>query len=315
MLQRHPRKTTLNILVSVKIVWFATGIYFSFFIANIGTQARNLMSQFVKSQNKMKNCDSKMKSNNSQSTSHNSAETEEKEEGFDQVVNFSKQSSEEVKSTIYQETDLDQPVNFSIRYAENVTDSEEDRSSPFEQRQILMEEDCVRTYFTEGTPKVTSNSGSITDLRHVGLKDKPSNSSQIKPSKSVQLKQSDAKPTKNITPILNSGLMTPEKPVNYCEEGTPGDFSRCDSLSDLGEQLEPQSPATQQQKVEIQNPVSEKQETHAVTPKTVKFSNVSDGTPLETPLMYSRHSSAESLESAGSVCVADDKSSVVSDFR
>lgn len=276
------------------------------------------MSRYAKPQNQ--NCEV-VKSTTKQplkSADKNSFELEE--EDSDQAVNFTKSGEEEeeaaAKSASYQETDLDQPVNFSIRYAENVTDSEDDRSSPFERRQILMEEDCVRTYFTEGTPKVTSNSGSVTDLRVTGAaKEKPSGSSQAKPLKSVQSKQgsSDGKPKKNITPVTNSGLLTPEKPVNYCEEGTPGDFSRCDSLSDLGE---PQSPALQvEQKDPVSVPPEKQEQSTAATPKTVKFSKCADGTPLETPLMYSRHSSAESLASAGSVCGGDDKSSVVSDFR
>lgn len=272
------------------------------------------MSRYAKSQNQMLNCDIETTKDPLKSVDQNSFELED--EDTEPPVNFNKSTEDAPKGASYQETDLDQPVNFSIRYAENVTDSEDDRSSPFEQRQILIEEDCVRTYFTEGTPKVTSNSGSITDLRVMGVKDKPNGSSQTKPAKSVQSKSNDGKPKKNITPVNNSGLLTPEKPVNYCEEGTPGDFSRCDSLSDLGELVEPQSPATQEQKVANSISAPEKQEQPvSTTTKTVKFSNFAERTPLETPLMYSRHSSAESLESAGSVCVADDKSSVVSDFR
>lgn len=32
---------------------------------------------------------------------------------------------------------------------------------------------------------------------------------------------------------LSSGMMSPEKPVNYCDEGTPGYFSRVSSFESL----------------------------------------------------------------------------------
>ncbi|XP_069674956.1 adenomatous polyposis coli protein-like isoform X2 [Periplaneta americana] len=40
-------------------------------------------------------------------------------------------------------------------------------------------------------------------------------------------------PLKRLQSGLSSGLMSPEKPVQYCEEGTPGCFSRVSSLSSL----------------------------------------------------------------------------------
>lgn len=40
-------------------------------------------------------------------------------------------------------------------------------------------------------------------------------------------------PLKRLQSGLSSGLMSPEKPVQYCEEGTPGHFSRVSSLSSL----------------------------------------------------------------------------------
>jgi hypothetical protein len=40
-------------------------------------------------------------------------------------------------------------------------------------------------------------------------------------------------PLKRLQSGLSSGLLSPEKPVQYCEEGTPGCFSRVSSLSSL----------------------------------------------------------------------------------
>lgn len=247
-----------------------------------GTQAEKLMSFYEKSERK--------------SVDEDGLEFEDEPDKIDEGG---------AKGSNYQETDVDQPVNFSIRYAENVTEIEDDNSSSFERRRISIEDDCVRTYFTEGTPKVTSNSGSVTDLRAAVGNDR-----QTKPLKSIQAKSNESKPKKSFTPVVASGPLTPEKPFNYCEEGTPGDFSRCDSLSDLGELAEPKN----EEKPKDTNDVSVKVKHEPTTPKSVKFSNNSNGTLLETPLMFSRHSSVESLESAGSVCVADDKSSVVSEF-
>uniref|UniRef100_A0A336LWK2 CSON002259 protein n=1 Tax=Culicoides sonorensis TaxID=179676 RepID=A0A336LWK2_CULSO len=203
----------------------------------------------------------------------------------------------------YQETDLDQPVNFSIKYAENFMNSEDDCSS----RAILVDEDYVQTYFTEDTPKLFSSQGSSTDLRTAGVK---INSNNIVYT-SKPIKNSSDGIKKN---VQNNGIFTPENPIKYSVEGTPREFSRCDSLNDLGEVNEIVTPSTTETKDENSERSSNKLESQFVLTKTVKFSNYSQAIQLETPLMYSRHSSVESLESAGSICIADDKSSVVSDF-
>lgn len=303
-------------------------------LANIGTiggQARSLMSRFVKTTQKQKNESEDLVSSSSKSIKDDSSQQSsfDLELDTEQLINYGKfndneqcggnKPSKTAKSGNYQETDLDQPVDFAKRYAENVSDSEEDdRSSPFEQQQILMEEDSVKCYFTEGTPQVVSISGSITDLRALN-NPKEKVLGLVNPSKSVKVpkQSSELKPKTS----QNSGMHSPEKPINYCEEGTPGGFSRSDSLSDLDEvatvSAKQEKPDSKKEIKSVPNtppkPPTKEIKTEAVssTSKSVTFSSFAQ----ETPLMFSRTSSVESLTSAGSICVADDKSSVVSDFR
>ncbi|XP_063705672.1 serine-rich adhesin for platelets-like isoform X2 [Culicoides brevitarsis] len=201
-------------------------------------------------------------------------------------ININKSISNNEKQ-LYQETDLDQPVNFSIRYAEHVIGLEEEQC-------ISIDEDYVQTYFTEGTPKYTSISGSVSDLRNI-----EHTKSYLKAARKPEpfKLRNNTSTLKKLTPV-NSGMFTPEKPINYCEEGTP---TRCDSLSNLSE--------VQEISVKLH------ESSNLTTENTVKLSNnVENGSLLETPLIFSRNSSTDSLNSAGSVCIVDDKSSVVSDF-
>lgn len=157
---------------------------------------------------------------------------------------------------IYAETDLDQPTNYSLRYGEDDSDLEScDKISNNTRNEFV--QDTVRTYCTEGTPYETpffSNATSMSDLRmENGTEkcsvdnDKPT--TETKSSKMFNLSHLDekdhcsvediseieVKPAKeeNFKSEFNSGIMSPEKPVNYCEEGTPGYFSRRSSLGSL----------------------------------------------------------------------------------
>lgn len=192
----------------------------------------------------------------------------------------------------YQETDLDQITNYSLRYAENQSDVVD-----------KVDDDTVKCYQTEGTPYVISNATSMSDLRQ---------------SKDVEKNKLKSR--------IPSGINTPDKPHNYCDEGTPGYFSRFDSLSSLDE-LEPKITTLvevsnenevtlddiQQQQAQQKQPIVNEESDHLAnleddSQKAVAFSE------QPTPLMFSRHSSVESLASAEPDC-ADDKSSIVSDFR
>nr|CAD7423759.1 unnamed protein product [Timema monikensis] len=150
-------------------------------------------------------------------------------------------------------------------------------------------------------------------------------------------------PTKRLSSGLSSGLMSPEKPVMYCEEGTPGSFSRVSSLSSLNSlpvhhtdtnrgkgavsvSQEVAQPASEETKEELDGAGSTGET--APTPneglkedsrvadregKVVTFGGA-DHYAEETPLMFSRCSSLGSLSSFEQHSIHDDRSSVISDF-
>lgn len=171
----------------------------------------------------------------------------------------------------YQETDLDQPTDYSLRYAEHQSENGSDISEP---PVPSVHEDTIKHFATEGTPYETpiifSTATSMSDLRIIGKDGKPKTSS-VKENPEV-MTHSDEKDTCSIedpprhdndiavpTPPMtsvsepvaekqsvfdtkfSSGMISPEKPVNYCDEGTPGYFSRVSSLSSLGEPTEEDS--------------------------------------------------------------------------
>lgn len=224
------------------------------------------------------------------------------DEDEDAPTNFSKfDDDQEGERSEYQETNLDQITDYSIRYAENQSDSEPEEVV----KPAVTSDDTMKCYNTEGTPHaVLSGAASMSDLRKEKLKE------NVKEKKVVGKFSANA-----------SGVQSPEKTVNYCVEGTPGNFSRNDSLSDLEENslLEAKrdkpgpSKASTNSKIPppllIRKDFGGDKESIAATPKSVTFGSLAE----ETPLMFSRTSSMGSLSSAEPGCV-DDKSSVVSDF-
>ncbi|TMW50539.1 hypothetical protein DOY81_004400 [Sarcophaga bullata] len=266
--------------------------------------------------------------------------------------------------TTYQETDLDQPTDFSLRYAENQLESDIDLSLPVNNKStivvnqqsktksdnaqgseiLLILEDSVKCYQTEDTPYVISNAASVTDLRSVpnstkieeNENDLPSglDNSEVTSSNGVapmptrkfsKVQHSHQQAVQHNTNPYGSGSYTPEKPVNYCEEGTPGYFSRYESLSSLDDSPpQPDNPQKDLQgrscKVAGENSGSlsknnssdaDKSTSPPEIPAMIQAPQVNSA--LETPLMFSRRSSMDSLaeEDVGPI---DDKSSVVSEF-
>ncbi|XP_077289058.1 uncharacterized protein LOC143913256 [Arctopsyche grandis] len=127
---------------------------------------------------------------------------------------------------------------------------------------------------------------------------------------------------------FSSGILSPDKPVNYCEEGTPGYFSRVSSLSSLEEiegGITDVDVKWEDRKDESLNghftpPISnniasvenekEKEEcknTHLESNSVLNYSE-------ETPLMFSRCSSLGSLSECSVPDQPDDVGSVVSEF-
>uniref|UniRef100_A0A182N0A3 BTB domain-containing protein n=1 Tax=Anopheles dirus TaxID=7168 RepID=A0A182N0A3_9DIPT len=209
----------------------------------------------------------------------------------------------------YQETDIDQLTDYSLRYAENQTDSEEEDQDEEEdgrvvvqavggaEEKVLMPEDSVKCYYTEGTPQIISSATSMSDLRGGGaslaLKAEPPGTPNHK---------------SNPIPIVDRrlghdhGCSTPDKPFNYCEEGTP-DFSREPSLTIID--LVKSPPEAKAEESIHPEPLAGK--------SRVSFLGTPRAEADETPLMFSRTSSMGSLSSAEPACT-DDKSSIVSEF-
>ncbi|KRT78692.1 Armadillo repeat containing protein, partial [Oryctes borbonicus] len=156
---------------------------------------------------------------------------------------------------IYAETDLDQPTDYSLRYAEDDSDSDLcDKKGEFIQ-------DTVKTYYTEGTPYETpfnfSTATSMSDLRmetnekvvidnddqkrtlektKIEDKNPPSDLDEKDHCSVEDISENESRQKSNDKALksqFSSGLMSPEKPVHYCEEGTPGYFSRVSSFGSL----------------------------------------------------------------------------------
>ncbi|XP_061704312.1 adenomatous polyposis coli protein-like isoform X3 [Cydia pomonella] len=241
----------------------------------------------------------------------------------------------------YQETDLDQPTDYSLRYAEHQSENGSDISEP---AGPSVHEDTIKHFATEGTPYETpiifSTATSMSDLRVIGKDGKPKSTPSVKENPEV-MTHSDEKDTcsiedpprhdndraivtpQNPEPIpekrsvfdtkFSSGMISPEKPVNYCDEGTPGYFSRVSSLSSLGEPTEEDSLAKKnamatinvEPSVQDQSASSskDKEGSKAVTFATDPVAGSSQpSTPgrfvEDTPLMFSRSSSLGSLPEA-----------------
>lgn len=219
--------------------------------------------------------------------------------------------------------DSDQITNFSLVYCEEGRDVKTQKNRTFS----VAEEDTVKCYDNEGTP-LLSTATSISDLRPL-------------PKHSAHSHNMHRNSKSGRTTTENSGINTPEKPVNYYEEGTPAYFSRRDSFSSLHEEInEPfeithkpnqlnilpahKLNAPMQSNEQAPNLDSGRSDyeqnssnncTVPTTPgeaasKTVTFNEFN----LETPMMFSRHSSLGSLASQEPP-LNDDIASVVSETR
>ncbi|KAK8740606.1 hypothetical protein OTU49_002989 [Cherax quadricarinatus] len=277
--------------------------------------------------------------------------------------------------TGYTETDLDQPTNFSLRYSEE-RDSDEAAlyrrppKPPQEPTSQFFEpsfhDDSLKTYCTEGTPYETpynfSTATSMTDLREPAIKEaeregspapstdekKKENESKVESLKNVE-DSDDAKDTLEPLPShtglpvksgLSSGMITPDKPITYCVEGTPVCLSRFSSVSSLtsgeinannnrdgllGElsvegEHKPQDTSSEEKKARQEEYQGEEiEDAHRDGSHTPSSQHLErpEGKSVhyeETPLMFSRATSVSSLSSFEVQSIHDDHSSVVSDF-
>ncbi|XP_049821338.1 adenomatous polyposis coli homolog [Aethina tumida] len=263
-------------------------------------------------------------------------ETEPDDE--DSFIYNNKSKSDEESFGIYAETDLDQPTDYSLRYAEDDSDSDQCKKSPKDVPTAFIH-DTVKTYCTEDTPYETpfnfSTATSMSDLR---MEEKPvvdNDKSTIDVPQSKENKNEDEKErcsNEDISGLENlpkscdkipksefsSGLLSPEKPINYCEEGTPGYFSRVSSFGSLNsipanETLKDEVKEEAYMEPEVEEKTVEKQVKNSTEVKVVKFEQTVNYAE-QTPLMFSRSSSLESLGSIEQHSIHDDRSSVVSDL-
>ncbi|XP_076044562.1 uncharacterized protein LOC143027230 isoform X2 [Oratosquilla oratoria] len=273
-------------------------------------------------------------------------------------------------SPTFAETDIDnpdQPTNFSLRYSEEREEegvayrrtAKPPVSSQYYEPPFV-QDDSVKTYYTEGTPYETpynfSTATSMTDLREPAIKEEvsreatpPSKAQQESEDKVMEvedLEEDSDEPRDVLEPLpqhpipptksgQSSGIMTPDKPVTYCVEGTPDCLSRFSSVSSLtsGEinannerdgimndmmnadnMKQREVPLVKGEKLKLDG-TSDERESH--TPQMERNENNLENKSVhyeETPLMFSRATSVSSLSSFDVQSIHDDHSSVVSDF-
>ncbi|XP_055527982.1 adenomatous polyposis coli protein-like isoform X2 [Wyeomyia smithii] len=264
------------------------------------------------------------------------------EEDSERPVNYSLKEEETVYQD-YQETDIDQITDYSLRYAENQSEESDDekvenyRQSSNRVNGILMPEDSVKCYYTEGTPQIISSATSMSDLRLQLMTGgmtpasapvaSPKAEEEETPAKVATIAIINGEPAGQVTTAVvtaggegDTGCNTPDRPYNYCEEGTP-DFSREASLNALELNGGERERTRSTKPPELGDPPDQS------VPSTPGCSNGGGGgggtgnkqvsflnTAEETPLMFSRTSSMGSLSSAEPAVCVDDKSSIISEF-
>ncbi|XP_058807102.1 adenomatous polyposis coli homolog isoform X2 [Phymastichus coffea] len=204
----------------------------------------------------------------------------------------------------YAETDLDQPTDYSLRYAEEDTDEEEKEDNP----QFYCtrgQEDTTKTYYTEGTPYETpcnfSASTSISDL--LSLED-----NKEAPEVTYKRQFLKEKQEKMTNPDKSSKDNQVKLKKKYAYEDTkiPVLLKTAETNVEVSCNVELKKLVTP-----LQSPTElcdkEKES------KTVSL-NSEENDAQQTPLMFSRCSSLDSLNEFDQRSIHDDHSSVVSDF-
>ncbi|XP_011499454.1 PREDICTED: uncharacterized protein LOC105363459 [Ceratosolen solmsi marchali] len=204
----------------------------------------------------------------------------------------------------YPETDLDQPTNYSLRYAEEDSDEEEKQNPQF--YCTGDQEDTIKTYYTEGTPYQTpcnfSNATSISDL--LSLEDIREGDEVIykkqflKDGQRQEIVEKTEKAVKDCRNRIKKKHISRDSKISILNETRMvNDQKICEgNLKKL--HTPPQSPA---------EPCDKEKENKAVT------FNVEENYAQETPLMFSRSSSLDSLSEFEQHSIHDDHSSIISD--
>ncbi|KAJ8676532.1 hypothetical protein QAD02_012319 [Eretmocerus hayati] len=201
----------------------------------------------------------------------------------------------------YAETDLDQPTDYSLRYAEERIDGEKKNNAHYLGTNDA--EDYVRTYYTEGTPYQTpsnfSAATSISDLSSIdGVRGEPDEVHQSlllkkeKSPKSVQ--QRFIRSIRD--PSMSDCVFKPPKAITIPTTRDAKCIKVCEKNLKKPSNLPPPIDCGRDQEI-----------------RPVGFCQ-NENSAQETPLVFSRSSSLDSLSDFEQNLINDDGSSVISDF-
>ncbi|TDG48762.1 hypothetical protein AWZ03_004874 [Drosophila navojoa] len=240
---------------------------------------------------------------------HYRAPTEE--QPIDYSMKYSYNEHKPAKTSFDNTIDLDQLTDFSARYKERrsaqVTNPQpvtcEERQQESSEILLILDDSA------SPAPPTLAKSASACDL----------SSDQVERPKTLNLRSNALE---NLAVDKSDGcLHTPEpepgeRPINYCEEGTPGCFSRFDSLTSLTDvhvkhekqPVVPKATNSQQSVVEApeQGIVNNNNNNNSAVCQAIDSA-------LETPLMFSRRSSMDSLVNDETIG-CDDNGSVISEY-
>ncbi|KAL7306870.1 hypothetical protein TKK_0001030 [Trichogramma kaykai] len=196
----------------------------------------------------------------------------------------------------YAETDLDQPTNYSLRYAEHDTDEDKKVQQFYNAAE---HEDSIQTYCTEGTPNNFSTSTSMSDL--LALEDGQEREEIFKRPILSEQKRNICNKSKNVCQKNQSKeeiVSVDSKPIGDKQNRDP--HHKKNNERKYNKHTPPQSPAELCYK-DKEN-------------KVVAFHVHEENSPQQTPLMFSRTSSLDSLSEFEQHSIHDECSSVFSDL-
>ncbi|KAH8311276.1 hypothetical protein KR044_005343, partial [Drosophila immigrans] len=240
------------------------------------------------------------------------------EQPIDYSMKYSYSEHKPAKPSFENSIDLDQPTDFSVRYKERrsaqaAPQPQQMTTEARDSNEILLILDETGSTTASPIEQPLAKSASACDL----------SSDQMERPKTLNLRSTALE---NLaTEKSNDCIDTPEpepgeRPINYCEEGTPGCFSRFDSLSSLTDVVT----GKQEQKQTVVPKTPEAlTPTAQSNPAAGDNSNVNsnnnnsasqvDYSAFQTPLMFSRRSSMDSLVNDETIA-CDDNASVISDY-
>ncbi|XP_014209190.1 adenomatous polyposis coli homolog [Copidosoma floridanum] len=205
----------------------------------------------------------------------------------------------------YAETDLDQPTDYSLRYAEEDMYEEDEEDSRF-YCSDQPEEDVVRTYYTEGTPSNFSTATSVSDLLTLESPREGDEAAykhqQFLQDQKENVHEKSEKAAKDCKNRIRQKFASNAAKIPALEE-PPREVGNHQLVHRKLEKTctPPQSPAE----------VCDRSNKEG---KAVSFIVEENNYAQETPLMFSRSSSLDSLSEFEQESIQDDRSSIVSDF-